>query len=289
MKTSLVVLAALLAPAAARANTTYPKLPDDPSKLDCDWAGCELVQVTDAAKKAIETHPEHEKVVLRFVRGTTDAGLATIKKLPWATRVDLHDGVTDLTPLASLPHLQELSIVDATPSSLAPLVKNTELRRLDIPHGVDLAPLPKLTWLTYVEIDCRNAACIAAVAKLPKLTTLGLRAEDLDATALAPIATLTTLQDLTLMDTALVDLSLIAPLTKLTKLNLQGNAKLKNIDGLTAFPELSWLTIENGNGAKDARVLSKLPKLTTLYAEDTLLPEKAKAKFKKAHPDMTVF
>jgi Leucine-rich repeat (LRR) protein len=267
-----------------------PKLPDDPSKLDCDWAGCDLVMVTDAARQAIETRTDRAKLVIRFARGSTDAGLATIRKLPWVARLDLDGKITDLSPLASLTHLEELVILDARPRSLAPIAALPALRTLMLHADVDLAPLRKMTGLRELHIDCETADCVAVVGELTWLTSLSVNNgfHPLDQTALAPIAKLDHLDDLSLMDTGLTNLSLITGLTKLRALNLQHNEKLVDIEGLRELPALEELTIQNGNGARKSKVLFELPTLKQLFVQDSLLSAKDKARLQAKRKDLRI-
>jgi Leucine-rich repeat (LRR) protein len=286
-----VALALLVATAPAFADHSPDlKLADDPSKLDCDWAGCSLVTVTDAARKAIEGRKDFKNMVIRFARDSTDAGLATVTKLPWLKRIDLHGNITDLGPLARMTNLEEVVFLETNPKSLEPIVKLPALTRLAAPDAVDLASLEKMTQLRDLSIKCKDRACIATVAKLSWLTKLSINNgfSPLDKETLAPLAALVQLEQLSLMNTGLVDLSLLAGMTKLRTLNLQRNEKLVDIEGLRKLPELIDLTIQNGNGARKSKVLFELPKLQRLFVEDSLMPEKDKVRLRAKRKDLDV-
>ena len=133
--------------------------------------------------------------------------------------VDLADSrVTDLTPLAKLTSLEELSLISTQVSDLTPIAKLTSLERLvlDGTQVGDLSPLAKLTSLDELWLISTLVHDLSPLAKLTSLEVLALnnsRVRDL-----APLANLPRLETLFVTDTQVRDLTPLAKLTSLEEL-----------------------------------------------------------------------
>lgn len=287
MKLVLPILV-LLTCAAAGADPLA--LPGDPSKLSCSSSmpECDLVVVTEVAKAALEKLPDHERLQLRF-SNSSNAQLATIAKLPWVKRVGVLEGITDLTPIAKLSHVEEVHVV--TKASLAPLAAMPTLRRLAIATELDfgeLSAFEKLSELDVLMANC-GSACVATIGTMTWLHSLDIAPRDVPARDLSPLARLTQLEALRIFDSELKDLSLLVRMKQLRKLSLQGNAKLSDIRQLSGLAELREVELTNGNAVHDARVLMKLPKLEFVNLSDDAMSNADKQRLQAAHPDAHVY
>ena len=114
-----------------------------------------------------------------------------------------HKGdLTDLTPLAGLPHLEELNITRTGVSDLAPL-----------------AQLPNLNWLTMHVTPVSDFTPLAQVLSLEVLLSSYTQVSDL-----APLAALPHLYMLEISGNPVHDLTPLAGLTQLSRLSIEGHA-----------------------------------------------------------------
>ena len=182
-------------------------------------------------------------------------GLACMTDLSWVWMDNV--GLTDLTPLAALPWLRELSAPCNPVTDLGPLASavNLTLLRLgqysdcELPGGVsDLSPLSEHTGLYDLDLDGHEVESLAPLAGLTHLRSLVLD-------GCAPLASLagiegaTRLEYLVVSDTAITSL---APLAGLLRLGT-----------LYAY----------GTGVADLAPLAGHPSLTDLYLGDTLVAD----------------
>lgn len=207
--------------------------------------------------------------------------------------------VTDLTPLAGLTKLQELSI-PAEVKSLAPLAGLTELRSLNLEtrngnssyypltdisalSGMtklaslsmglgdvkDLSPISGLANLTqlylYGNFNCPDLQFLSGLAKL---TNLSLELGDVK--DLSPVSGLTSLTDLQIYGNfSCSDLQFLSGLTKLRTLRInpnngEGATPLTSLKGLENLTELRELRVNGPGNLTDVEPLANLTKLTTL-------------------------
>ncbi|MEC4983338.1 MAG: CHAT domain-containing protein [Oscillatoria sp. PMC 1068.18] len=84
--------------------------------------------------------------------------------------------ITDLSPLASLTHLTNLSIVGTQVSDVSPLANLTNLTYLVLGFNQirDVTPLANLTNLTYLDFTGNQITDISSLAPLTKLNSIGL-------------------------------------------------------------------------------------------------------------------
>lgn len=207
--------------------------------------------------------------------------------------------VTDLTPLAGLTKLQELSI-PAEVKSLAPLAGLTELRSLNLEtrngnssyypltdisalSGMtklaslsmglgdvkDLSPISGLANLTqlylYGNFNCPDLQFLSGLAKL---TNLSLELGDVK--DLSPVSGLTSLTDLQIYGNfSCSDLQFLSGLTKLRTLQIipnsgEGATPLTSLKGLENLTELRELHVNGPGNLTDVEPLANLTKLTAL-------------------------
>ena len=153
-----------------------------------------------------------------------------------------NDALRDLSPLAALTQLEELSLVGTRVSDLSPLAGLGALRRLDLAETplADLQPL-------------------AGLRSLNVLNLLGTAVADL-----SPLAGLAALRSLVVSRTAVADLSPLAGLRSLKWLFLTRTAVV-DLAPLAGLPQLHSLKIAK-TAVADLGPLARLPALQELYA-----------------------
>jgi Leucine-rich repeat (LRR) protein len=152
-----------------------------------------------------------------------------------------HSQVNDLAALAGLKNLQDLVIFDSSVSDLRPLGELKNLRHLavsDSPQVRDVTPLAGLHELFFLQLDGTNAD-IAPLASLTSLQSLTLNRTPVS--DLSPLAGLANLEDLALNETQVTDLTPLAGLKKLINVELTGTRVSKEqVDALRkALPNCS--------------------------------------------------
>lgn len=200
-----------------------------------------------------------QELNLQVGAGLEELDLSFAANMPELTRLNIYRNgqnaaaATDLTPLAGLTKLQELSLsVDV--ESLASLAGLTELRSLQLwsNRGSNYYPLTD----------------ISALSGMTKLTTLSMQVGDVK--DLSPISGLTSLTELQLYGNyQITDLRFLSGLTKLRTVRLDpysrnGAAVLTSLEGLENLTELRELRIYSEGNLTDVEPLANLTKLTAL-------------------------
>ncbi len=253
-----------------------------------------LSGMTGLQSLGLQVSPSLEELDLSFAANMTELTHLEIYNYGQDTV-----SVTDLTPLAGLTKLQELSI-PAEVKSLAPLAGLTELRSLNLQtrngngsyypltdisalSGMtklttlslalgdvkDLSPVSGLTSLTdlnlYGNFDCPDLQFLSGLAKLTNLS-IGLG----DVKDLSPVSGLTSLTDLQIYGNfSCSDLQFLSGLTKLRTLRInpnngEGATPLTSLKGLENLTELRELHVNGPGNLTDVEPLANLTKLTTL-------------------------
>lgn len=128
----------------------------------------------------------------------------------------------DLAPLARLPHLEVLRLLEARETNVPPLPQVTEFRGdLHSNTAAVLSALPSLKALDLIRSDFSTAEARAALSGLTSLTELRLPAAGLTDTA--PLASLSLLTVADLSSNQIRDLSSLSSLVGLQNLDLTGN------------------------------------------------------------------
>lgn len=169
---------------------------------------------------------------------------------------------SELTFIAALPSLRELTLDGAELSDLTPLATATSLRRLGLLRGTvtSIAPLAGMHDLEELALDEQRISNLSPLAGLTRLTTLSLNNNSVQ--DLTPLADLTNLTSLSMEGNGVDDLSPLAELTKLTTLIMGANSiqDLAPLSNLTHLIELSLV----GNRVQSLAALAGLENLTTL-------------------------
>jgi Leucine-rich repeat (LRR) protein len=165
-------------------------------------------------------------------------------------RHEFDDEFTDLTALAALTHLQELSLARSAVHDLTPLAKLTSIRWLYLNNTkvINLTPIAGLINLHELKIYNCQVTDLKPLARLVELERL-----DLDFTPvidLAPLARLTHLQYLTLNGTPVNDLTPLAGLVKLEGLWLN-QTQVHDLAPLARLTSLTDVTVQGSRVTKE--------------------------------------
>jgi hypothetical protein len=226
-------IAVLLFAVACRESAAPPTVDKEPTQqgpkpaprgLTCRPATvCAGAEITESDIAALKDHPERDQIQIRFDDTTTDAGFATITKLPWVRFVSISSlaSVHDLSPVSELTELRRFSAKGWGITDLSPLGELTKLERIDVYNQqgtVDLAPLGEIGSLRTVEV------ILTAVENADALGRLG------------------ELQALELVNNGITDASFLVSLVKLERLSLQGN-HIEDLSAAAKLPDLVDLTV----------------------------------------------
>ena len=177
-------------------------------------------------------------------RDDPDPIIESLEGLQYAVNLEEIDlfsnSVSDLSPLRDLPVLTKLDLSGNDVSSLEPLSDSKSLRSLAVEDIADLSPLGSLT----------------------ELLNLSISTPDPSPDNLAVLGQLTNLQDLSLTNSAVSDLSFTQSLDALKELELRSN-NLSTLESIGDLPSLEQLIL-NRNPIQDVTPLADLPQGLTL-------------------------
>lgn len=202
----------------------------------------------------------------------------------------LRPALKDISPVASLSNLVQLSLSRLGVSNLTPLSSLQRLSSLEISYCnaiTDLSPLASLKNLKYLKIhECNKLTDLSPLASLPNLEVLRISycdaISDLRPLAslsnlrtlyifackkvkdITPLASLTDLDCLSLAYTRVKDLSPVSQLKELRELNLSGCQYIKDLTPLLALSYLDTLDLLDAK-IKDFRPLCYLSCLHDMY------------------------
>ena len=159
-------------------------------------------------------------------------GLANLSRLG----IQLADG--DLSPLADLVGLRELSLADSAIADLSPLAGLTRLEHLELANNriVDLAPLRTLPRLLVLFLQDNAIADLTPLASLHRLLYLNVSRNAID--DIAPLAGLPTIFVLLLDGNRIDDLGPLAGKEYLSVLGMSHNA-VSDAAPLLTLPQLA--------------------------------------------------
>ena len=171
--------------------------------------------------------------------------------------------VVDVSPLAALTNLEDLSLAINQVVDLSPLAGLTNLKilRLHDNQIVDVGPLAGLTNLEKLELARNKIVDVSPLATLTKLERLGLHNNKI--VDISPLVALTNLKSLVLNHNQIADLSPLTELNYLEMLALSGN-KIVDVGSLSALTYLLKSLYLNNNDIVDVSPLSALTTLRRL-------------------------
>ncbi len=177
-----------------------------------------------------------------------------------------HNGLDDLWPLAGLTSLAELNVGDNHISDLHPLagLGGLAVLRADRNRITDLWPLASLAGLEALELGANRVQDLQPLSGLARLQTLRLDGNGL--AELHPLAGLKALRDLDLAGNVIEDLQALSDLGGLRRLDLRGNP-VGNLRPLRALESLAWIHI-GGSRIEDLGPLNGLSGLTVAGRKD---------------------
>jgi Leucine-rich repeat (LRR) protein len=214
-------------------------------------------------------------------------GLAQLSQLESLAITD-SDQFSDLSPLASLIDLTELSICRSQVSDLNPLTQLSRLTSLDISQTQvsDLRPLAQLAQLATLHASGTRIGN-RSLAQLPRLTNLDisqtkisdlrllaqpaqLTTLDISRTQVRDLRSLTQLSRLTSLDVHQTQVSDLRPLPQLAQLTdlLIGETEVSDLSPLAQLSQLTKLDIR-GTWVVDLSALAHLSQLTALSIRGT--------------------
>ena len=176
--------------------------------------------------------------------------------------------VSDLSPVAGLINLEHINLVENNVSDLSPLVRLSKLREIIFHRNdvTDIAPIARLTNLEHISTWGNRFSDISHLARLTKLETLNICGAELAGASLAPLAGLTGLKELYLVDNDISDISPLARLTGLERLNLRHN-HISDVSALAGLTKLKWMDVST-NVISDFSPLDRLRENTNIVWYD---------------------
>ncbi len=170
----------------------------------------------------------------------------------------------DLSPLAALPKLTQVSLTSQRPAKLAGLreLPLTYLSLTSIPNP-DLASLGPMTTLRTALFDRTTGLDLKALSTFSNLKTLTIRApgNDID---FGPLKLFKNLESLDLSESGIVDIGPVAGLTKLQTLKFR-ECDVRDVAPLASLVELTEIDCKYRPAY--GPVLEKLPKLQRINGE----------------------
>lgn len=189
------------------------------------------------------------------------------------TQLSINDThvLADLTPLADLAGLTNLSLCGNQISDLAPLAGLSELEHLRLVANLisDLTPLAGLTGLSSLDLEQNQVSDLTPLAGLTGLPFLNLNHNEI--TDLTPLAGLTGLTWLELFDNRIVHLAPLAGLTGLESLDLSRNL-ITDLGPLAGLTNLGLLSVGQ-NQISDLTPLAALTNLGILTASQNQIAD----------------
>ncbi len=269
---------------------------NDPHPLDAD-RGPEPVSVPDSA---LREHLERklykqpgEAIYPYEMEGITsleipNGGVSSLEGLQFATNLESLFGygnqVSDLSPIADLSKLRDLTLDDNRINDITPLSDLKKLEHLSLDYNeiadvtplsalgalrtlrlrfnpiTDLSPLWSLTELRSLSVARTNVPGLAWVSGLAPLDYLNV--EQNNVTDLSPLSNLPSLKELDLGFNLIVDLAPLSSLPSLKELNLAGNG-IVDLASLSSLSQLNTLYVVD-NYILDLTPIARLPALTDL-------------------------
>src|SRR5438552_1614668 len=173
--------------------------------------------------------------------------------------------VTDLSPLARLTKLEDISVMRNPIASLEPLGKLPKLTQIYmslIPVELDLTPLASAPKLDYLDIEHDSIKSLAPLGSVTTLRTIKFRNGQLADPS--GVAELHSVEDL---DATAVfsDAAPLAGLSNLKRLRI-GQKPLNNFSSLKGLVNLALLDV-SGTGITDLGPVANMPKLIDIYAQ----------------------
>ena len=215
------------------------------------------------------------------------------------------EGIKDISVLAELTELEDLSLYMTKVEDLSPISGLVKMKRLDL-YGIratDMSPVENLTELRYIWIYATKFEDYSPLAKLTKLEEFRAGISQLD--TLEYLENMPKLKIVSMLREDIHDFSPLAKCPDLVEVNLEGvkgvidlsvfaehkklknlfvrNTEVKNAETIVALPRLEWLILIDTKGIPDVTIFKDLPKLNRISVKEGQFPaEQIEALGKKA-------
>ena len=204
-----------------------------------------------------------------WVNSNAISDFSPLETLTNLARLDLSDmsGLRDVSALAHLTNLRELSLWGTGVSDVSALANLTNLGRLYLNSTAvsDVSALANLKKLEELKLSGTAVSDVSALANLKKLKLLRLKYTSVS--DVSALANLTNLEELGLTGTLVSDVSALASLTNLWRLDL-GGTLVSDVSALAHLTNLEELYIGR-TGVSDVSALARLTNLEWLYLDGT--------------------
>lgn len=175
-----------------------------------------------------------ERIDLYGNKITDISALAALKETPIESLSFRDNPLSDISPLAELSGLTELTLENTACTDLQPLKNLTKLEYLTLDGtGVsDISPLSGLTAVKTLYLGNNNISDLTPLSGLTRLNSLHMAGNQVS--DLTPLSGCTGLRHLDLQNNLVTDISVLSTLNSLDYLDIRGNAvaDLSPVDGL---------------------------------------------------------
>jgi len=188
--------------------------------------------------------------------------LSGLEELPLKKISLMRNNITDVSVLTQIPTLEYIQLNNNPVESLAGFENLTNLKSLYImgTDVSDLAPIKDcpLTTLSCSYTKVTDYSFLSSLAFLESFITSHLTGETIQY-----INTLTSLRELTLIDSQIKSLTQLSNLKSLRSLDVTGCLLLENLDGVENFTKLDYLAFTSTN-ISDVTPIQGLPAIRTV-------------------------
>lgn len=188
--------------------------------------------------------------------------LSGLESLPLKKISLMRNNITDVSVLAQIPTLEFIQLNNNPVESLEGFENLKNLKTLHV-MSTQVSDLSPIKDCPLVLLNC-SSSNVRDFSFLSSLSTLeAFLASHLSEETIHYINTLTSLRELTLMNSQLKSLTQLSNLQMLNALDVTGCLLLENLDGVEVFTKLSYLAFTSTN-ISDVTPISKLPAIRTI-------------------------
>ncbi len=178
------------------------------------------------------------------IRNPTLTNISDISKFQHLEKVNLSEnvGITDFSPLATLPNLKHLELYNL--------------------NTIDLNQLSNISSLEHLVLDNSNVTNVSDLATLSNLNWLDLRSNNLTSNDITSLSSLTNLKNLAISDNNITNISALSSLSSLVHLEAISN-QISDVNPLANLTNLEIAYLYNNN-ISDITSLNNLANLQIL-------------------------
>lgn len=188
--------------------------------------------------------------------------LSGLENLPLKKLSLIRNNITDVSVLAQIPTLEYIQLSNNPVESLDGIENLKNLKTLYV-MSTNISDLTPIKDCPLVSLSC-SYTNVQDFSFLSSLTSLkNFYASHLSEETIQYINTLTSLRELTLMDSQLKTLTQLSNLKMLNSLDVTGCLLLENLDGIEVFTKLNYLAFTSTN-ISDVTPIKELPTIRTI-------------------------